>query len=146
MPAIAAQSLALMPSAKRQPPSCHVGHVYCPWSLPETACSVMHATSIPRALMSPRAAWGSPWASPDMRLWLCRSLCTTNSEPPSFEARAAPVEPASPVRVAPSALDPTACCTTNPPARPPTALRKSRLSTRVGYSHPLYEFPPLHCL
>src|SRR5436305_9401771 len=130
-----------MPSMKRQPPSCHVGHVYWPWSLPETACSVMHATSIPRALISPSAAWGSPSASPEIRLWLCRSLCTTTSDPPSFEEREAPVELPSPPSVAPSAFDPRACCTTRPPATPPSAFRKSRLSTGLGYSPFLRSFP-----
>src|SRR3954452_22074373 len=123
--AIVAQSSALMPSMNRHPPSCHVAQSYWPWSLPETACSVMHATSMPAARMWRNALWGSPSASPEMKLWLCRSVCTSSSdlERSNRERRAAPVVPGSPPRVEASAGR-----TARPPPAKASALSRVRRS------------------
>src|SRR4051794_7664204 len=94
-----------MPSMNRQPPSCQVEQSYWPWSLPETACSVMQATSMPALRRPASALCGSPSASPEMKLWLCRSVCTSSSDPErsSRDRRDAPVVPPRPPSVEASA-------------------------------------------
>src|SRR5207237_1891478 len=120
---IASQSFALIPSANRQPPFCQVGQSYWPCPSPETACSVMHATSMPRARMSFSALFGPPSASPEMRLWLCRSVWTRKRFPPSFDRRDAPA-----ALVRPPSVDPRAGRTANPPPITARVLRNWRRS------------------
>src|SRR5579864_186569 len=118
---------------KRQPPIFQSGQSTCPCPRPDTACSVMQATSMPRALMCASASCAAPSASPEMRLWLCRSEWTRDSDPPRREEREAPLEPTSPPSVRPRAG-----LMARPPVTAAIILRKLRrssvLTPTVGFA------------